>query len=426
VASDRGAGASGMLPRMHVAERIARMSESSTLAAAARARDLAAKGKPVISLGAGEPDFATPENIREAAIAALRKGLTHYAPTAGTADARGAVAAKLARENSIAARPADVTITVGAKHAVYLAMQAMIEPGDEVVIPTPAWVSYRPLAELAGATVVEVETDPARGYAVTAAAIERAITRRTRVLVFNSPSNPTGGVCPPEMVREIAAMLARHPQVSVVSDEIYEKLLYPEVDPAARFLSIGACPEVAERTVTINGMSKAFAMTGWRIGYAAAPGAGSGLIQQMIKLQAQMTNGIPTFLMPAIVEALSERSTAGIEAMRRAFAARARIVAEAVASMPHVSAPPPSGAFYSFLQLGKVLGAVTPGGRTLRTPSDAAEALLEEALVAAVPGEDFGGAGRSAIRLSFACGESDLREALARIRRFLDSLVVRG
>ena len=408
---------------MHVAERIARLSESSTLAAAARARELAAKGKPVVSLGAGEPDFVTPENIREAAIAALKKGLTHYAPTAGTADARGAIAAKLARENGVEVRPADVTITVGAKHAVYLALQTMVDPGDEVVIPTPAWVSYRPLAELAGAKVVEVETDPARGYAVTAEAIERAITPRTRVLVFNSPSNPTGTLCPPAAVREIAAMLGRHPRVSVVSDEIYEKLVYPEIDPAARFLSIGSCPEVAERTVTINGMSKAFAMTGWRIGYAAARGTGGALVQQMIKLQAQMTNGIPTFLMPAIVEALSERSAAGIESMRKAFAARARIVADAVAAMPLVAAPVPSGAFYSFVQLGRALGATTPAGRVLRTPSDASEAILEEALVATVPGEDFGGAGRTAIRLGFACSEADLREALARIHRFLDGLV---
>lgn len=406
---------------MHIADRVAKLAESSTLAATARGKALAAKGFPVLSLSAGEPDFPTPANIAEAAIAGLRGGLTRYAPTAGTLEAREAVARKLREENGIACEASGTTITVGAKHAIFLAVQTLIDPGDEVLLPVPAWVSYAPIIELAGGAVVEVPGRADRGYLVSAEDLERAITPRTRAIVFNSPINPTGTMHAPGSIRAIAAMLARHPRISIVADEIYEKLVYPEIDPDARFLSIGACPEVAERTITVNGMSKAFAMTGWRIGYAAGVGEGANAIAEMIKLQGQMTNGIPTFCMPAIVEALSNCADA-VESMRRAFAARARIVAEAIASIPGLSAPAPTGAFYAFIDLGGVLGRRSPGGRLLDTPSAFSEALLEESYVATVPGEDFGGPGRTAFRISFACGDRDLREALDRLRSFVRAL----
>ncbi len=397
------------------------MAESSTIAATARGKALAAKGLPVLSLSAGEPDFDTPENVVAAAIDALRRGETHYAPTAGTSEARQAVARKLRDENGLGCTAAEVTITVGAKHAIYLALQTLIDPGDEVLLPTPAWVSYAPMIELAGGVVVEVPGDPARGYLVSAEEIERAITPRTRALVFNNPINPTGTVHSADSVRAIAAMLAGHPRITVIADEIYEKLIYPELDPQANTCSIGSCSEVAERTITVNGMSKAYAMTGWRIGYAAAAGAGAAAIREMIKLQGQMTNGIASFCMPAVVEALTN-SSASVESMRTAFAARARLVSEAIATMPMLSAPTSTAAFYSFIQLGTALGRVSPAGRRLDSPSRFCEALLDEALVATVPGEDFGGAGRTAFRISFACSEADLREALGRLRGFLEQL----
>ncbi len=406
---------------MYIAERVAKLAESSTLAATARGKALAAKGFPVLSLSAGEPDFPTPPNIVEAAIDGLRRGLTKYAPTAGTTEAREAVARKLRAENGIDCQAGGTTITVGAKHAIFLALQTLVEPGDEVLLPVPAWVSYASIIELAGGRVVEVPARADRGYLVAAEDLERAITPRTRAIVFNSPINPTGTMYSPSSIREIASMLGRHPRISIVADEIYEKLVYPEIDPAAKFLSIGSCPEVAERTITVNGMSKAFAMTGWRIGYAAGVGEGAKAVQEMIKLQGQMTNGIPTFCMPAIVEALSN-SAESIESMRRAFAGRASIVADRLAAMPALAAPTPTSAFYAFIDLGRVLGRSSPSGKRIESPSAFCEALLEESYVAAVPGEDFGGPGRTAFRISFACGEQDLREALDRLASFVEKM----
>lgn len=406
---------------MNIADRVSKMSESSTLAATARGKALAAKGFPVLSLSAGEPDFPTPANIVEAAIEGLRRGLTRYAPTAGSAEAREAVARKLREENAIDCVPGGVTITVGAKHAIFLALQTLVGPGDEVLLPVPAWVSYAPIIELAGGVVVEVPARADRGYLVSATELERAITPRTRAIVFNSPINPTGTMHAPEAIREIASMLGRHPGIAIVADEIYEKLVYPEIDPAARFLSIGSCPEVAERTITVNGMSKAFAMTGWRIGYAAGVGEGARAVQEMVKLQGQMTNGIPTFCMPAIVEALSN-SAESVESMRRSFAARARIVAEGLAAIPDLAAPTPTSAFYAFIDLRRVLGRSSPAGRRIESPGSFCEALLEESYVATVPGEDFGGAGKAAFRISFACSERDLREAIDRLASFIAML----
>jgi len=406
---------------MRIATRSRRLAESSTLAVAARAKALAAEGRPVIAFAAGEPDFDTPAPIRAAAIEGLHRGLTRYAPTAGTPEARHAVAAKLARENGIACDPAGVTITVGAKHAIYLAVQCLVEPGDEVILPTPAWVSYAPIVELAGGTVVEVPSSAASAWQIDPAAIEAAITPRTSLLLLNSPCNPTGATTPPRRLRELAAMLSAHPQVTILSDEIYEKLVYPEIDPDAAFLSIGSCPEVAERTITVNGLSKAYAMTGWRIGYAAACGAGAEAIREMVKLQGQMTNGIPTFTMPAICEALLHRA-AEVEAMRRAFAARALRVTELLGTIDRLRLAPPSGAFYAFPSIDGCLGRVTRGGRRIGGATDFAEALLDEALVAVVPGDGFGRGGEGCIRLSFACSDAEIEEGLGRLRGFVESL----
>lgn len=406
---------------MRISQRSRRLAESATLAAAAKAKRLAAAGKAVIAFAAGEPDFETPPAIRHAAIAAIERGLTRYAPTAGTPEARAAIAAKLVRENGVPCDAEGVAVTVGAKHAIHLALHCLIDPGDEVILPTPAWVSYAPIVELAGGRVVEVPSTAAAGWRLSVEAIEAAITPRTRAIVLNSPCNPTGAVETPQRLRELAAMLESHPQIAVVSDEIYEKLVYPEVDPESAFLSIGSVPSMRERTITVNGLSKAFAMTGWRVGYAAGCGRGAEAIREMVKLQGQMTSGIPTFIMPAIVEAL-ERGGEAVEAMRQRFAARAGLVATRLGGIPGFELAPPSGAFYAFPTIAACLGRRSPQGRPIDSAAAFADALLEEALVAVVSGEDFGSGGAGSIRLSFACGESQIEQGIERIASFVADL----
>ncbi|MEY3142845.1 MAG: hypothetical protein RLY21_1338, partial [Planctomycetota bacterium] len=289
------------IPRMFVSSRIASMSESATLAVSAKVAAARAKGRDVIAFAMGEPDFDTPDNIKRVAIAALEKGMTKYAPTPGDKAAREAIAAKLSKENGVATTFDQVTVTVGAKHAIYMALQAIIEPGrgDEVLLPTPAWVSYKPLIELAGARCVEVPGSVEHGFRVTPAQLAAAITPRTVGIVWNSPSNPCGIAYPAEEVRALCDELAKHERLAVISDEIYEKLIYPEIAPGLTHVSPGSHPALAARTITINGMSKSYAMTGWRIGYMAAP---KPMAAELIKLQGQMTNSIPSFFYPAIVE----------------------------------------------------------------------------------------------------------------------------
>ena len=408
---------------MRIGEPVARMKESATLAVAAKAAAMKASGKPVISFGVGEPDFDTPAPIREAAKRGIDAGLTRYAPTPGDKAAREAIAAKLKRDNGIECRAEHVTITVGAKHAIAIALQTMLQPGagDEVILPTPAWVSYRPLIELFGGFCREVPSSVEDGFRIDVAAIERAISPRTRAIVLNSPSNPCGVVQSAEVMERLFEVLAAHPHVAVISDEIYEKLVYPEIDPAARHVSPGADPRLADRTITINGLSKAYAMTGWRVGYLAAPGDGGRFAREAIKLQGQLTNSIPTFIMPAIVEAL-ERGEDGVQAMRREFARRAGIIDGLLQRMPRLRSTPPSGAFYSFPCMRACMGLRSPAGREIGSAQAFAEALLEEALVAAVPGEDFGAGAGTNIRFSFACGESTLREGMDRVAAFVASL----
>ncbi|NBX24698.1 MAG: aminotransferase class I/II-fold pyridoxal phosphate-dependent enzyme, partial [Planctomycetes bacterium] len=259
------------------------------------------------------------------------------------------------------------------------------------------------------------------GFRIDPAAIERAISPRTRAIILNSPSNPCGVVQSPAVLERLFEVLAAHPHVAVISDEIYEKLIYPEIDPGVRHVSPGADPRLAERTITINGLSKAYAMTGWRVGYLAAPGDGGRFAREAIKLQGQLTNSIPTFIMPAIVEAL-ERGAEGVESMRREFARRAGIIHGLLQAIPRFRSTAPSGAFYSFPCMRACMGLRTPAGRTIDSAQAFAEALLDEALVAAVPGEDFGAGAASSVRFSFACSEETLRTGIARVATFVGSL----
>ena len=407
---------------MKVTDRVLRMKESSTLAVAARAAALKREGADVVAFGTGEPDFDTPANIKDAAARALQAGQTKYVLTPGTPEARAAIAAKLRDENGIQCRPEHVSITAGAKHALYLVLQTLVEPGDDVVLPTPAWVSYRPLIELAGGRCIEVPGAMERGFKVTPAELEAAMTPRTVAVIFNSPSNPCGIAYSPDEVKALCEVVARHPKAAIVSDEIYEKLTYPEVCPGLRHFSPASIPAMAERTITLNGMSKAFAMTGWRIGYVCAPGMGGRFMQELVKLQAQMTNNIPSFFMPAIVEALSARSAPQVEAMRVEFARRAAIVGGLVAAIPRFRSVQPTGAFYAFPSIAACKGLTSPGGRAITDGQSFAEALLAEVHVALVPGGDFGECAADHVRITFASDEATLRKGMSRIAEFTAAL----
>ena len=409
---------------MHIASRIAQMKESATLAVGAKAAALRASGVDVVGFAMGEPDFDTPPNIKAAAIRALEAGMTKYAPTPGDKGAREAIARKLREENGIACRMEDITVTSGAKHAVYMALQTMIEPlrGDEFLLPTPAWVTYRPLIELAGGVCVEVPGSVEHGFRVTVDQIRAAITPKTIGILLNSPSNPCGIVYPPDELRAIVDVIAGFPSISILSDEIYEKLVYPEINARAVHWSPGSDSRVADRTVTINGMSKAFAMTGWRIGYLCAPGQSGQFAKEVIKLQGQMTNSIPSFFLPAVVEALAPATAPSVESMRSAFAARARVIHTLLCSIPGLRCVEPNGAFYAFPDISALMGSRSPGGRIIDSAQAFAEALLSEAHVAVVPGEDFGECARCHIRLSFACSTQEIEKGVARIDAFVRTL----
>lgn len=397
--------------------RVRALAPSGTLAVTQRVRELRAAGHDVIGFGAGEPDFGTPPEIVESAISALRAGSTRYQPVPGTPEARAAIAAKLRRENGIDCGPEHVVITVGAKSALAFALQALVDPGDEVVIPTPAWVSYRPMVELAGGVVVEVPGGVEDDFKVAPEALNAAIGPRTRVVILNSPSNPCGTTYRPEEIKALAEVVAAHDQVTLLSDEIYERLVYPEMEPGIEPASPGALPGIADRVVTVNGLSKAYAMTGWRLGYLAA--TGPGVAAAVARLQGQVTSHAASFTYPAIVEAL-EHGDAAVEAMRRVFAARARRLHDQLGAMPGLRCPRPTGAFYCFPDVGAYFGRRSPEGRTIDSAQAFAEALLDEALVAVVPGEEFGAAGARHVRLSFACSDQEIDEGCRRIAGWLE------
>jgi aspartate aminotransferase len=405
----------------------------ATLAIMAKAKALARAGAPVISFGTGEPDFDTPERIRRAAAEALEAGQTHYMPTAGDPETRGVIAEKLVRENGLSGLTGDhVIISTGAKQSLYLAFHCLLDGGppkagtpvlDEVLLPVPAWVSYAPISLLAGGRVVELGTKAETGFKITPAQLKAAITPRSRILLLNSPSNPCGTMYTPDELRAIASVVAEAaatiaPNLVIVTDEIYEKIVYGGVP----HFSIGSVPEVAERTVTINGMSKAFAMTGWRVGYAAAQGEfGLRLVKAMDALQGQMTSCITSFLFPAVRVALRE-CAAETERFCERFSQRAELIYGRMRQVPGMPCPKPQGAFYLFPNVSAHFGKRTHGGAVIRTGLEFAEALLSEHHVAVVPGEEFGGVGRDHVRFSFACAEEQIEQGMTRVAHFVAGL----
>ncbi len=404
---------------MQLSRRVRNLQPSATLAVNAAVRRLRAEGRDVIAFGAGEPDFETPDNIKQAAIDALRRGETHYMPVPGSAAARQAIADKLRGENAIACGPDDIVITVGGKHALFLVFQCLLDGGEgqEVVVPTPAWVSYRPMIELAGGTVVEVPGALDNDFKITPGQLADAITDRTVAVMFNSPSNPCGTMYSPDELRELADVLALNDHATIISDEIYEKLIYGGID----HLSPASLEAIADRVITINGLSKAYAMTGWRIGYVCAPGDDPPLARSIAKLQGQMTSNITSFCYAPIVEALTN-SAASVEKMRVAFAERAMLIHGLLEAIPGVHCPRPTGAFYVFPDVSAHYGKQTPAGCRISDSVSFATALLEDVGVAVVPGADFGACASGHVRLSFACSPEYIAEGCRRIKEWLQNL----
>ena len=407
---------------MKISSRVISLRGSATLAVTARARELRASGRDVIGFGAGEPDFDTPDLVKQAAHEALMAGATKYAPTPGSPELREAVANRMRNHNGIRCSASDVVVTVGAKHAAFEVMQCLVDPGDEVVVITPAWLSYRPMVELAGGSIVECAAGIEHGFKATPEMLSACLSERTTAVILNSPCNPTGVTYSPDEMKALAEVVAAHPVATLVSDEIYEDLIYPEIDPVVAPFSPGSIPALAERTVTLNGLSKSMAMTGWRIGWAVAPGDGGALARAMTRLQSQMTSGIPTFLMPAATQAV-EAQPVESPRMRTVFAERAGLVAGLLEEIERFRVIPPSGAFYAFPDVSGCFGRRSPGGRTIDSAASFAEGLLEEAEVAVVAGDDFGEVARNHVRISFACSESQIRSGVGRIADWVESLV---
>ncbi len=415
---------------MRLSHRVEGLKPSVTVAFGNKAKALKRSGVEVLDFTLGEPDFDTPHPIKQAAIDALLAGQTKYMPTLGDPATRQAIADKFTRDNGIPGLTADhVAISAGGKHSLYVAMQCLLDPpppGEpplEALIPVPGWVSYAPIAELAGARVVELPTLPANDFKITPAQLREAITPRTRLLILNSPSNPCGTMYTEAELRTLAAVIddaarTTAPDLVVISDEIYEKIVYGGI---AHF-SIGSVPGVADRVLTVNGMSKAFAMTGWRVGYAAMPGEfGRRLIGAMATLQGQMTTNITSFVYPAIRAALAECS-ADADRMRDAFARRADLITRLLAGVPGVRTVRPTGAFYVFPDVSSHFGRTSPAGRRIDSSLALCEALLDEARVAIVPGEDFGGCAKNHVRITFACGEQQIERGVAALGGFLSRL----
>jgi aspartate aminotransferase len=396
-----------------IAQRLNKISPSQTIAISSKARALKAAGRDIISLSAGEPDFDTPNNIKAAAMAAIEAGQTKYTDVAGTLALRRAIAAKFKRDSGLEYAPEEIIVSTGGKQVIYNAMVATLDPGDEVIIPSPCWVSYPDIVALAEGTPVIIPCGQNNAFKLRAEDLEAAITPRTKWFFMNSPCNPTGAAYSAEELRPICDVLLRHPDVWVFTDDIYEKLTYDGFKPAT---IAEVEPKLRERTVTMNGCSKAYAMTGWRIGYAGAPLA---LTKAMDKLQSQSTSSTSSVSQAAAVEALNGPQDS-IAAMTEAYRARRDLVVDALRAAPGITCHRPEGAFYVFPGIHGCLGKTSAGGARIETDEDFVTALLEEQGVAAVHGSAFMYPGH--FRVSYATDTESLREACARIHRFCAGL----
>ena len=394
---------------MKVSERAQSVPPSATLAVTNRAKELKAQGKDVVGFGAGEPDFDTPDYIKDAAIKALKEGKTKYTPASGIPELKAAIARKLETENGLKYAPEQIVVNIGGKHSVYEAMQAVLDPGDELLLPAPFWVTYPEAAKLAGATVKIMDTDKKNSYKIAPGQLKKAITKKTAMLVLNSPNNPGGFSYTPDELRALAKAL-EGTTVCVMSDEIYEKLIYGDT----KFISFAALSQDAyNRTLTLNGLSKTYSMTGWRLGYTAGP---VEVIKAMSRLQDHMTSNPVTFAQYAAIAAMGPQSAAAIEKMRIEFEKRARYMADRLRAMKGVECMEPTGAFYCFPDVSVHYGR-TVGGVEITGSDSFAKALLEQANVGVVPGKPFGCDAN--VRLSFATSMELITKGLDRMEKWL-------
>lgn len=396
-----------------LADALSRIKPSATIAITQMARDLKAKGKDVISLSVGEPDFDTPQNIKDAAIAAINRGETKYTPVAGIVPLREAIAAKFKRENGLDYKPSQTIVGTGGKHVLFNAFMATLNPGDEVVIPAPYWVSYPEMILLCGGKPVFVETRMENDFKLTAEDLERAITPKTKWFMFNSPSNPSGAAYSRAELKALTDVLMRHPQVWVLTDDMYEHLVFGDfvyTTPAQ------VEPGLMDRTLTMNGVSKAYAMTGWRIGYAAGP---SQLIQAMELVQGQQTSGTSSVSQWAAVEALNGPQDF-IPMARKVFEERRDLVVSMLNQASGLKCPKPEGAFYVYPSCATLIGKKAPSGKVIETDEDFVMELLASEGVATVHGSSFG-LGPN-FRVSYATSNANLEEACRRIQRFCASI----
>jgi aspartate aminotransferase len=399
---------------IRLSDALARVKPSATIAVTTKSAELKRAGHDVIGLGAGEPDFDTPDNIKDAAIEAIRTGKTKYTPADGLPELKEAICAKFARENGLTYKPSQVHVAPGGKPVIYNALLATLNPGDEVIVPAPYWVSYPEMVLLAGGEPVIAACGPNTQYKLTPDALEAVITPRTRWIILNSPSNPTGAAYTKAELRGLADVLLRHPQVWILTDDMYEHLVYDDFD----YWTIAQVePALYDRTLTMNGVSKAYAMTGWRIGYAAGP---EKLIKAMGKVISQTTSNPSSISQYAAIEALNGPQDF-MAARRAVYQQRRDMVVSGLNKCVGLHCPTPEGAFYVYPSCAGVIGKTAPSGNVIRTDEDFATELLETEKVAVVFGAAFGMS--PAFRISYATSTEALTEALIRIQRFCAALV---
>jgi aspartate aminotransferase len=396
-----------------ISDALNRIQPSATIAISNKAMALKAEGRDIIGLSAGEPDFDTPDNIKEAAIAAIRRGETKYTAVDGLPELKKAISAKFKRENGLDYKPSQVTVGTGGKQVLFNALMATVNPGDEVVIPSPYWVSYPDIVLLAGGKPVFVPTTEEHGFKLQAQDLERAITPRTKWFIFNSPSNPSGAAYTRDELKKVTDVLVRHPHVWVLTDDMYEHLVYDDF----KFTTPAQVePSLYERTLTMNGVSKAYCMTGWRIGYGAAPEA---LIKAISKLQSQSTSNPSSIAQWAAVEALNGPQDF-IAKNNAVFKERRDLVVSMLNQTRGLSCPTPEGAFYVYPSCAGAIGRTAPSGKTIKTDEDFVTELLAAEGVAAVHGAAFGSS--PFFRISYATATETLEDACRRIQRFCGNL----
>ncbi len=395
---------------MTISERVKNINPSQTLVITAQALKMKREGKKVISFAAGEPDFDTPENIREKAISAIREGFSHYTASSGIIELKEAVIEKLKKDNGVEYKPSEIIISTGAKQCLFNTILTICDPGDEVLLPAPCWVSYTEQIKFAGAVPVFIITHQEEDFKLSVAQVEEKITPRTKLIILNSPNNPTGAVYDPEELKKIAQLFTKY-NIYCICDEIYEKLIYDN----AKHLSIASLSDkIKDKIITINGVSKSYAMTGWRIGYAAGP---EEIIKGMSKIQGHSTSNPNSIAQKASVEALNGKQDT-IEKMRKAFDERRKYMVKKLNNIEGIFCLSPTGAFYAFPNVSKILGrGIECNGKKVSNSFDLSDFILKEAEVALIPGSAFEAEGY--LRLSYAASIEDIKEGLKRIEKIL-------